>query len=43
MPMVVTDQDFQSKVLDYQGVSFVDFCSDLRNRETMIGLSKTNE
>ncbi len=25
MPMVVTDQDFQSKVLDYQGVSFVDF------------------
>lgn len=28
MPMTVTDQDFQSKVLDYQGVSFVDFWAD---------------
>ncbi|NLM42297.1 MAG: thioredoxin [Firmicutes bacterium] len=25
MPMTVTDQDFQSKILDYQGVSLVDF------------------
>lgn len=25
MPITVTDQDFQSKILDHQGVSFVDF------------------
>ncbi|NMB01654.1 MAG: thioredoxin [Firmicutes bacterium] len=25
MPMTVTDQDFQSKILDHKGVSFVDF------------------
>lgn len=25
MPMTVTDQNFQSEILDYQGVSFVDF------------------
>ena len=25
MPMTVTDQDFQAKILDHQGVSFVDF------------------
>ncbi len=25
MPMTVTDQNFQSDILDYKGVSFVDF------------------
>ncbi len=25
MPMTVTDQNFQSEILDYKGVSFVDF------------------